>query len=145
MSKIQRNNTLFNSFSAECMILPSGDTNADISVTSVFLLINFVVSLPANVWMVLIICHGTTELLASEIHHLSLAVSEIVYCLGLPAKLYCMYNFEHTATGILRPHDGLYVLLILQMSLVWMGRPIFQCCICVERYIAVVHPLIFIR
>lgn len=143
MSKIQRNDTLFNSTSAECMKLLSGDTDANISVIFVFLLINFVVGLPANVWMVWIICHGTTELLTSEIHHLSLAVCEIVYCLGLPAELYCMYDFEHMR--IPRPHDGLYILLTLQMALLWTGRPIFQCCICVERYIAVVHPLIFIR
>lgn len=40
--------------------------------------------------VVLLIRHGTTELLASEIYLLSLALGEILYSLGPPAQLYCM-------------------------------------------------------
>ncbi|XP_030207051.1 hydroxycarboxylic acid receptor 1-like [Gadus morhua] len=36
--------------------------------------------------------------------------------------------------------------LLLEFStLTWFGRPLFQCCIGVERYLAVIHPLTFIR
>lgn len=107
-------------------------------IMSILLLNYFVVSLPANVWVVWLICRGTREVFASEICLLSLAVCEILYCVVVPAQLYCMFNFEHVS-------DGLAILLTVQWPLLWVGRPIFQSCICVERYIAVVHPLIFIR
>lgn len=124
------------------LLLPNTD---GFSIQSALLLINFVVGLPANVWMVWLICGGTTELLASKIYSLNLAVSEILYCLGLPAQLYCMYNVHNTMRIFQQSYDGIDILLAVQMSLVWIGRPIFQSCICVEHYIAVVHPLIFIR
>ncbi|CAL8363619.1 unnamed protein product [Gadus morhua 'NCC'] len=37
-------------------------------------------------------------------------------------------------------------MLVMELwVLIWFGRPLFQCSICVERYLAVVHPLTFIR
>lgn len=54
------------------------------------LLSNSVADLPANVWAVLLICHGTKEVFASENSLLSLVVCEIINCLGLPAQLYCI-------------------------------------------------------
>lgn len=146
MSRIQQNDTLCNDISATCMLFLPDHTDVGFSITSAFLLINFVVGLPANVWRVWLICGGTTELLATQIYSLNLAVSEILYCLGLPAQLYCMYNVVHNTMRLFQqPYDGMDILLAMQMSLVWIGRPIFQSCICVEHYIAVVHPLIFIR
>ncbi|XP_046731182.1 uncharacterized protein LOC124402280 isoform X4 [Silurus meridionalis] len=26
-----------------------------------------------------------------------------------------------------------------------ISRPLFQCCVCVERYVAVIHPVIFLK
>ena len=138
MSATQLNDSLFNNTSTKCMPTTQDITDAGLYIMSIALLGNFVVGVPANMWMFWLICHGTKELLASDTYLLSLAFCEILYCLGLPAQLYCMYGFE-------RAVDGLPFLLIVQMYLVWTGRPVFQSCICVERYIAVVHPLTFIR
>lgn len=118
---------------------------AERAISSIFLLINFVVGLPANLWVIWLICNGTTEPLALDIHQLTLAVSELTNCLCLPVELFCLYTSEDTAKWIFEPPQPLYILWMLQSSLVWVGRPLFQCCICVERYIAVVHPLIFMR
>lgn len=135
MSTIQLNDSLYSNISTKCPVILRDDTTAGLSIISIILISNFLVGFPANVWVVWLICRGTRELLASEIYLISLAVCEILYCLGLPVQLYCMHSFE-------RVSDGIYNLLMLQWLLVWVCRPIFQSC--VERYIAVVHPLIFI-
>lgn len=138
MSTTQLNDSLSNIISTKCEVVPLDITEAGFSFMVIFLLSNFVVGLPANAWVIWLICHGTREQLASELCLLSLAVCEMLYHLGLPAQLYCMYSFEDAS-------DGLAKLLIIQGLLVWVGRPIFQSSICVEHYTAVVHPLIFIR
>lgn len=141
MSIIQQNETLVSNISQQCFECMA----AERAISSIFLLINFVVGLPANLWVIWLICNGTREQLASEMQHLTLAVSELTYCLSLPVELLYLYASEDTAKWIFQPRQPLYVLLVMQNGLVWVGRPLFQCLICVERYIAVVHPLIFIR
>lgn len=144
MFRIQQNYTLFNNVST-CSPLLAGGNNTVFSIYTVFLLINFVVGLPANLWVVWIICHGSVEVLASEIHHLSQAVCEILSCLWLSADLYCMYVIENSAMGIWRSLESFKILLKLPISLTWTARPLFQCFICLDRFLAVVHPLIYIR
>lgn len=137
MSTPQLNGSLSDNVSATCRITQD-DTGVGPSIYSSTLLINFVVGIPANVWTVWLICQGTREQLASEIHLLSLVGCEILFCLGLPAQLYCMFSSEQVSHGFL-------TLLVMQSHLVWVCRPLLQLCICFERYVAVVHPLKFIR
>lgn len=144
MFRTQQNYTVSNNVST-CSPLLQGGSNAVFSIYTFFLLINFVVGLPANMWVVWIIYHGSTEMLASDIHHLSQAVCEILNCSWLPAELYCMYVIENSVMGMLRPLESFKMLLRLPISLVWTARPLFQCFICLERFLAVVYPLIFIR
>lgn len=132
---------IFSNVSVECSPF-FRDTDVTISFFIFFLVANFVVGLPANLCTILSICGGTTEVLMAEIHHLSLAVCEMLHCLGLPTQLCCLIACNWTDWSL--PHQ-LYSLGKLQIGLVWIGRPIFQSCICVERYIAVVYPLVYIR
>lgn len=141
MFLIQQNKTLVSNIAEQCFEF----TPAERVISSIFLLINFAVGLPANLWVIWLICSGTTEQLASEMQHLTLAVCELTYCLSLPVELFCLYASEDTVKWTSQLPQPFYILSVLQTSLAWVGRPFFQCCICVERYIAVVHPLIFLR
>lgn len=153
MSRIQDNKTELNDSPGDCSILmlaggPVGG-NAGAPVSSVFLLVNFAVGFPVNLWVVWLICKGTTKMLSSELHYLSLAASELTYCLVLPLQLFCTFasqDMQRRASWIFQPHlTFVSVLFKLLIGMVWMARPIFQCSICLERYTAVVHPHLYMR
>lgn len=146
MSPFQENKTELNVSSGECFIFMPLGRNIGASISSVILLMNFVVGFPMNVWVV---WHIFRKTLSSELHHLSLAVCELTFCLVLPAQLICIYTSEDIYRHIkwmIQPHATFFsVLLKLLVGMVWMARPIFQCCICLERYVAVVHPQLYLR
>ena len=103
-----------------------------------FLLPYMVVGLPANLWVMWLITHGTKDSLAAEFFHLNMAICETIFLLGVPLQLYCF--FDSAGSGPVVP-----ILVNELWLLIWFGHPLFQCSICVERYLAVVHPLTFIR
>ena len=96
-----------------------------------------VLCLPANLWVMWLITHGTKDSFAAELFHLNTAICETLFLLGSPLQLYCLVG----------PFSGpVFQILVNELwVLICFGRPLFQCCICVERYLAVVHPLTFIR
>lgn len=149
MFPIQENKTEPNDSLGDCStFLPVG-RNLGVPIFSVFLLINFAVGFPVNLWVVWLICKGTTKMLSSELHDLSLAVSELTYCLVLPIQLFCIYASEDMQRHVRWPFQPnstfVSVLFEIQIGMVWLARPLFQCSICVERYTAVVHPHLYTR
>jgi hypothetical protein len=107
-------------------------------ISGTFLLPYVVVCLPANLWVMWLITHGTKDSLAAELFHLNMAICATLFLLGSPLQLYCLFG----------PADSGPVVPILVnelWALIWFGFPLFQCSICVEHYLAVVHPLTFIR
>ncbi|KAJ8372205.1 hypothetical protein AAFF_G00293240, partial [Aldrovandia affinis] len=97
--------------------------------------INVLVGLPINVWVLWLIVRGSEGVLASEIFTLNLAALELIYCLQVPLTL----------LNDLVLNSILSKLLSFFFGLISFGRPLFQCCTCVERYLAVLHPLTFLR
>ncbi|XP_044195189.1 lysophosphatidic acid receptor 6-like isoform X2 [Thunnus albacares] len=99
--------------------------------------VNLVVGFPANVYMVRLLVSGAGRIVASELFALNLAISEILFGVS---SAYLMLHF------LLRmaPYTGM-LLLQCFIRLMFFSRPIFHSCICVERYLAVVHPTVFLR
>lgn len=95
--------------------------------------VNLVLSLPTNVWVVWLIARGAGGTLEAEFFPLSLAVFEILFC------LLCIFKFLN-----------IFFLSVdfwsaFAYGFLWSGRPVLQCCICMEQFLAVVHPVLFLK
>ena len=88
---------------------------------------------PVNIYVLVLMVRGGLETITSEFYCLNLAVSDILMC------FFCLFYLV-----------GQHLRVLLIVSSFFLGfqdtsHALFQCCICVERYLAVVHPVIFLR
>lgn len=98
--------------------------------------INIVLSLPTNSYIVWLIVTAAEDTMVREFFPLNLAVFEILFCLLSVCSI--VRHFFPTAIH-------LSSLSSFPNSFLWSGRPMLQCCICVEQFLAVVHPVLFLR
>ncbi|KAJ8011174.1 hypothetical protein DPEC_G00055430 [Dallia pectoralis] len=93
--------------------------------------------LPINVYVLWMIVNSAGATVATEIFALNLSVSEIIFCLSAALKMLSIYlpvkSVALTSVGW------------FSLGSIFTSRPVFQCCICVERYLAVVHPVTFLK
>ncbi|XP_042604402.1 chemokine XC receptor 1-like [Cyprinus carpio] len=95
--------------------------------------IGFLFGLPSQFYVLWLIITGTGNGVAPEFFILNLSVCEIGIC--LKCFVYTLsYWFLHLST-----------LKLFFVGLTITGRPLFQCLMCVERYLAVVHPVTFLK
>ncbi|XP_058242448.1 G-protein coupled receptor 4-like [Hemibagrus wyckioides] len=121
--------------------LPNYDI-APVSVLCAFIglsTIVLLVALPLNVYVLRLILIGTSNGVASEFFSLNLCVCEIIICLSSVPSVFNVICYRNDA------QSPLYLFLLLLSILHSISRPCFQCCVCVERYVAVIHPVIFLR
>ncbi len=94
--------------------------------------ISFLFGLPTHSYVLWLIIRGSGSGFVSEFFILNLSVCEICNCLQ---SLICIFDIfislKHFASFL----SGLAI----------TGRPLFQSLICVERYLAVVHPVTFLK
>ncbi|XP_043091999.1 C-C chemokine receptor type 8-like [Puntigrus tetrazona] len=95
--------------------------------------INFLFGLPTHSYVLRLIVTGTASGVASEFFILNLSVCEIGICLN---ALVLVLSLWFTS---LVPFE------LFLVGFTMAGRPLFQCLICVERYLAVVHPVTFLK
>ncbi|XP_056302928.1 G-protein coupled receptor 4-like [Danio aesculapii] len=93
----------------------------------------FLFGFPTHCYITWLIITGTGNGLSSELFNLNLSVSEIGNCL----------NNLLIASMIWFP--GLLPFKNFLTGLTITARPFFQCLMCVERYLAVVHPVTFLK
>ena len=88
---------------------------------------------PINIYVMLLIVRGGLETITSEVYCFNLAISDILMC------FFCLfYVIQKHFQGF--PFVSGFFLGFLNISPV-----LFQGCICVERYLAVVHPVMFLK
>ncbi len=93
--------------------------------------INVLLGLPLHFYVIWLIVTETG--IVTDFFNLNLSVCEIANCLkGLIDILSFWFSIFNTSSQFLQ---GLAI----------TGRPLFQCLICVERYLAVVHPVTFLK
>ncbi len=95
--------------------------------------INALFGIPTHSYVIWLIVKGTGSGVASEFFNLNLSVCEIGVCLDL--------MFFVLGNRIL----FIFPLALFFQGLTITGRALFQCLMCVERYLAVVHPVIFLK
>ncbi|XP_056302931.1 uracil nucleotide/cysteinyl leukotriene receptor-like [Danio aesculapii] len=94
--------------------------------------ISFIFGFPTHSYVLFLIVKGSSGV-ASSFLNINLSVCEIGICFNcfVNAVSYCFLSLS-TLQAFL---EGLTI----------TGRPLFQCLICVERYLAVVHPVTFLK
>ncbi|XP_056587665.1 C-C chemokine receptor type 8-like [Triplophysa dalaica] len=96
-------------------------------------IINLLFSFPAHSYVIRLIITGAGSGIAAEFFVLTSSVCEIAICLK---TLIFVLSVWLQSLSIL---DQFFV------GFTTTGRPLFQCLICVERYLAVVHPVTFLK
>ncbi|KAJ8000844.1 hypothetical protein DPEC_G00184610 [Dallia pectoralis] len=98
----------------------------------------FLLGTPALVWCLWIsLIEGTSEgLKPTQIFPINLFMVELLFC--VQSLLQVIYQRFLPQNMFLQVVDFLYYIS-------WVSRPFFQTCICVERYMAVVQPVAFIK
>ncbi len=99
----------------------------------VLYLFSAVVVSPINSYVIWLIVTGTGNGLAAEFFSLNLNVFEVLICVQ-SVFIFISYKFKM-----------IWIVVCFLDGLAFTGRPLFQCLICVERYLAVVHPVIFLK
>ncbi|KAK6471548.1 chemokine XC receptor 1-like isoform X5 [Huso huso] len=94
-----------------------------------------ILGLPANVTVLWILLRKQTAISSSEVFILNLAVMDALFCLNAALDI---YNYYCPGNSIVDMVDC----VVYYCNVI--GCPLFLCCICVERYVAVVHPVTYL-
>ncbi len=128
------NNSTVN-FTSEASTNSTYDSVGATSLVICTFSINFIFGVPTHTYILWLIITGTGSGVASDFFNLNLSVCEIGICLN---SLFCVMYY---CTGL-----SFFISLgWFSLGLLITGRPLFQCLICVERYLAVIHPVIFLK
>ncbi|KAI5617501.1 uracil nucleotide/cysteinyl leukotriene receptor-like [Silurus asotus] len=95
--------------------------------------INVILGLPINSYVLWLICTGKGSGIAAEFFSINLSVCEILFCLG---------SLEFLPISVC---PKLYYVACFIVALPNAGRPLINCVICFERYLAVLYPVSFLK
>ncbi|XP_016372333.1 proteinase-activated receptor 3-like [Sinocyclocheilus rhinocerous] len=97
--------------------------------------INMVLGLPANCYILWLSMKEMIQGQSTKIFNVNGALAEIFFCF---AVCFAIAEYFFDCIDCRLP-------LVFLGQLVLLGRPLFLSCICVERYVGVIHPLIFLK
>jgi len=116
--------------------ITTNDTNKTESLYDFYTagwIFNLIAVLPENSYVIWLIVTGAGNGVASEFFSLNLSVCEIFLCLQ---SFLCLLG---------RSFPGISTFVEFLTGVSMIGRPLFQCLICVECYLAVMHPFTFLK
>lgn len=125
------NDTSFPSVINETII----QNDVQVYVLYSILLASILPGLLTNLYVLWLIVKGARESVASDFFALNLSVAEII--------LYFFSALGYFSSFVLHQYVG--VIMAVCDAIITIGRPLFQCLMCVERYLAVIHPMIFLK
>lgn len=96
----------------------------------------FLLGFPAHLWCLWFYFGTEQKIKETQVFFLNHTVMELIYCVECGIEILNMFIFKN---GIL------WYLIFFLFSLSWTGRPLLQTCICTEQYMAVIHPVTFLR
>ena len=100
------------------------------------LIFNFLFAVPANSWVLRLMMTSAGFLTDKmEVFEFKIALNELLFCLITPVFFIGPYLFRDVLSKSI---------LFLSFPII-ITRPLFQCCICLDRYMAVIHPVVFLR
>lgn len=82
------------------------------------------------------LCGTVSKFTSTHVFFLNHNIVEFMYCLQCVPEILNLFVFGNTL---------LYKVLFFFFGLSWIGRPLLQTCICIELYLAVLHPLTFLK
>ncbi|XP_056587649.1 C-C chemokine receptor type 8-like [Triplophysa dalaica] len=94
---------------------------------------SFLSGIPTHAYVIYLIVTGKGNGIASEIFILNLSVCEILFSVN------SLFN------ALAETFQSLIIFTWFLIGEIITGHPMFQCLMCVERYLAVVHPVIFLK
>ncbi|XP_051754361.1 uncharacterized protein LOC127515129 isoform X1 [Ctenopharyngodon idella] len=103
-------------------------------LTATGLLMNTVLLLPVNCWILWLV-RRTADVASSDFVILNQSVAEVINDV----------SFVIFVLGAFLNKKALILTAIFLCSTFLVGRPLFQTIFCVERYLAVVHPLVYLK
>lgn len=112
---------------------------ATVSIVIASQVMNFCLGLPLQCYAMHLLLSrpsgGGGGVDVNVIFALNLVLEEILYCLVAPLYTSCILSLT-LCVGIL---------LGFWLGICMAGRYLFQCCLCLEQYLAVIHPMIFLK
>ncbi len=93
---------------------------------------------PTQSYVIWLIITGSRNRVASEFFILNISASEIIFF------LFALIYLQRVTNRSLQGSGQLTALMFLTGNII-TTRPLFQCLICVESYLAVVHPVTFLK
>ncbi|KAJ8263906.1 hypothetical protein GJAV_G00142940, partial [Gymnothorax javanicus] len=95
--------------------------------------INLVVGYPANIMVMWLVAREKSDSSTSNNFIFNLAIADAWFCIMSPI---CCFGFDILGIG--------YFTYVLHFTTgIKNGSPLFLACICLDRYMAVVHPIVF--
>lgn len=114
--------------SSACNIFPSYVIDASLTI-------NMVLGLPTNCYILWLSVKEMTQGQSTEIFVFNAALVESVFCISYVFLIrQIFFSCSDCEFG------SFFFGLVL-----WVGRPLFQSRICVERYVGVLHPVTFLK